>query len=98
MGLDRKASAHDQNDANDPKATSLSAIGPSAPRKAEGSLEAFGEVCHRLRRPTTTATAPDYRLSLNAEERGANGHAGFAQPSPVVPVRLKWTASPVNNT
>jgi hypothetical protein len=71
MGLDRKASAHDQNDANDPKATSLSAIGPSAPRKAEGSLEAFGEVCHRLRRPTTTATAPDYRLSLNAEERGS---------------------------
>src|SRR6266849_2315144 len=55
-------------------------IGPSASREAEGALEAFGEVCHRKRRPRTTRTAPYYRLSLNAEGGGANGHAGFAQP------------------
>jgi hypothetical protein len=44
-------------------------------------LRSVGEVCHRMRRPRTTRTAPYYRLSLNAEaEGGANGHAGFAQP------------------
>src|SRR5947208_10696982 len=49
-------------------------------REAEGALEAFGEVCHRMRRPKTSRTAPYNRLSLNAEGGGANGHAGFAQP------------------
>jgi len=39
-------------------------VGPSAPREAEGALEAFGEVCHRTSRPRTSRTAPDYRLSL----------------------------------
>ena len=37
-------------------------------------------MCHRKRRPRTTRTAPYPRISLNAEEGGANGHAGFAQP------------------
>src|SRR5207244_6113734 len=44
-------------------------------REAEGALEAFGEVCHRMRRPKTSRTAPYNRLSLNAEGGGANGHA-----------------------
>src|SRR5712672_3899953 len=43
-------------------------IGPSASREAEGALEAFAEVCHRMRRPRTTGTAPYPRISLNAEE------------------------------
>src|SRR5439155_14540221 len=55
-------------------------IGPSAESEAEGALEAFGEVCHRTRRPRTSRTAPYHRLSLNAEAGGANGHAGLAQP------------------
>src|SRR5258706_11808680 len=56
-------------------------IGPTASREAEGTLEAFGEACHRKRRPRTTRTAPYPRLSLNAEAGGRpNGHAGFTQP------------------
>ena len=43
-------------------------IGLSASREAEGSLEAFGEVCHRM---TATGTVPDFRLSQSVKEEAS---------------------------